>query len=51
MEALKSSIVPGVLAYVGMRAAAMVAPTSTTGQLIGALAGSIAGVFLSKKIG
>lgn len=50
MNELKASLLPGLLAYVGVRAASMFAPSSTPWQLAGGIGGAIFGVFISKKI-
>jgi hypothetical protein len=50
MNELKSAIVPGLLALVGSRLMAMIAPSSTGAQLIAGAAGAIGGVFLAKKL-
>lgn len=50
MNEIKSCIVPGLLALVGSRLAAMIAPASSGWQLIGGAAGAIGGVFLAKKL-
>lgn len=50
MNEIKAAIVPGLLALVGVKLVSMVAPASSTGQLIGGAIGAIGGVFLAKKL-
>lgn len=50
MNELKAALIPGLLAYVGTRAASMFAGTSQAGQVLGGIAGAVAGIILSKKL-
>lgn len=49
MNEIKAALVPGVLAFVGVRAAGLFT-TSQTGQVLGGVAGAMAGIILAKKL-
>lgn len=50
MNEIKAALVPGVLALVFSRLAAMIAPSSQGWQLIAGAGGAIAGVMVSKHV-
>jgi hypothetical protein len=50
MNDLKASIVPGLLAMVGVKGAELLGVTSTAGKLFAAAALAIGGVYLSKQL-
>lgn len=50
MNDLKASIVPGLLAMVGVKASELLGVTSTTGKLIAAATLAVGGVYLAKQL-
>lgn len=49
MNDIKAALVPALLAFVGVRAASLVA-TSQAGQIVGGIVGAGAGIILAKKL-
>ncbi len=50
MNEIKTLIVPATLAYVGVRASAMLGATSALTQIAAGIAGAAAGLFIAKKV-
>ncbi len=50
MESVKSAAVPGLLAFAGVKAGQMFAPSSSIWQIVGGIGGAILGIVIARKV-